>query len=515
MKELLSKHKYIIYGFISALFPPLWCVLRAFSNGHSFFDVWFCGSNWQDELFYYQLTGGVVNNGVPQGYFGYNEGHARFLSFGTWSPLLLIYWALWGLIFGWNILSPVLANLFLASLGLFLFVIIVKPQKENIAIMLVLLSFLTPFSRFIMSCMPEVPSAFTMLMAMALWFSCRDEYKAPKMTVSYIFFVLAVLMRPYFIVFMLIPFLYEIRRGKRKWFIPILVSVFALILYVVETALWSSPYFFSAVRSDWITTFFTSGFKAGIGHLVETITDFSAQIMAEFWPGLRYGRGGSAYYGVFMAFIVIWLVLAVIDSIYKRNDLVFSLSYLLLSLGMLMAIILMYQIGEGSKHLFIFILLGVMNVSMRQFNRSTVISSLIITLMFTFVFIYKGTSNYHYHVTYKSDGYDYVEDISRQLEGKMQLSKGINWDNTVIWVSADYIEETDEYSETLWRMLYALPPGYGLNICSAEYVNLNIDSLKSGYIATVPGGTVEKNLLAGNPREVARNEYFVMYDIRK
>ena len=113
MRSFYSKHLRFINAFLLALIPVTVCLLRALVAKRSLFDVWFCGSNWQDELYYWQLTNDVVHYGVPQGYFGFNESSAQILSFSAWSPFLLIFWVLPGLIFGWGFLSPVIFNIVL------------------------------------------------------------------------------------------------------------------------------------------------------------------------------------------------------------------------------------------------------------------------------------------------------------------------------------------------------------------------------------------------------------------
>ena len=212
--------------------------------------------------------------------------------------------------------------------------------------------------------------------------------------------------------------------------------------------------------------------------------------------------------------MIIFIVIGIKDLIMKRKNALFTFSYALILIGMLFALTMMYTLNEGARHLLIFIAAGCMILSVRDFDKTDIAVPVGCFLIFSWVFIYKGTDNYYYHVSFKDEGAEYVEDIALQAKDGMALSKGLSWDNTVIWVSLDYIPESDEYAETVWRMLYGLPEGYGLNICSADYVKDNIDDLKSRYIATVPGGTVEKELLGKDPELIAENEFFVLYRIR-
>lgn len=74
----------------------VYCLLR----GRGLGDIYLPASPWNDELFYYKLTENVISYGYPQGYFGFNESHGLYLSFAAWSPVLLLFWVVWGLFFG-------------------------------------------------------------------------------------------------------------------------------------------------------------------------------------------------------------------------------------------------------------------------------------------------------------------------------------------------------------------------------------------------------------------------------
>lgn len=514
MKRFYTRHERIINALVLALLPITLCILRALFDHKSLFDVWFCGSNWQDELFYYQMTSGVVHHGIPQGYFGYNENCAPYLSFGTWSPALLVFWAVWGVIFGWNIFSPVICNIVFLSVALFIFGWLVRPAKKNFVFLTLLLSSLTPLSRFMLSCMPEISAISLLIVMFSLWYASDKEYKKSLMIISYVLFVLGVLMRPYIIIFIIIPAAIEYRNRKISILTPIGVSFLALILYGFVTKAFSSPYFFSAVRTQWITDIFTKGLVEGLKSLFDTICLFGSEVAKLLWPGLRYGKGGDAYYGVAFAFALLFLLLSVKDIMGRPKKTLFTVSMFVSVVGMLFAIILMYQIMEGARHLLMFIVVCCIVLSMREMDKIDVGITILTLLALVWVFVYKANDDYYYRVSYKDEGIEYVENIADQLSENMVLEEGLTWDNTVIWVSVDYIPVEDTYQETVWRMLYGLPEGFALNICTADYVNENMEFLKAGYVATVPGGTVALALEERGAKVMAQNEFFVMYDIK-
>ena len=114
------------------LLPLGCCFMKCMSYGISISDIYLPNSLyiiWNDEVSYFKQIEGAVRYGLPQGYFGYNESRALSLSFGPWSPVLMIFYYVWGKIFGWTVMSPVLCNLCLMSVAMFLFAVLVKPKK--------------------------------------------------------------------------------------------------------------------------------------------------------------------------------------------------------------------------------------------------------------------------------------------------------------------------------------------------------------------------------------------------
>ena len=120
---------------LMALLPVVCCLVRTAAEGRSIGQVYLPSSEWNDELFYFKQVEGIVNYGFPRGYFGFNESHALELSFAAWSPVLVFPWILWGLLFGWNLMSPVICNIVLLTITMFVFVWLVKPTWKQLGIL--------------------------------------------------------------------------------------------------------------------------------------------------------------------------------------------------------------------------------------------------------------------------------------------------------------------------------------------------------------------------------------------
>ena len=100
--------------------------------------------------------------------------------------------------------------------------------------------------------------------------------------------------------------------------------------------------------------------------------------------------------------------------------------------------------------------------------------------------------------------------LEEQLADNMELSEGLSWDNTVIWLSYDQVD--GENVSAQWQQLYALPAGFGINHCSQDYVTDHFSSIRSRYIAAIPGGEVEKKLEDSGALFVAGNNNISVWD---
>ena len=160
-----------------ALIPVVCALVYPLLEGQSFSQIYLPASPWNDELFYYKLTENVLSYGYPQGYFGFNESHGLCLSFAAWSPVLLVFWVIWGFFFGWNLLSPMLCNIALLSLAMLFFALLVKPDRRQSIWIGILYGAFVPVTRFALSCIPE-PELFALFIVfLGLAAACRRTYR--------------------------------------------------------------------------------------------------------------------------------------------------------------------------------------------------------------------------------------------------------------------------------------------------------------------------------------------------
>lgn len=89
-----------------------------------------------DELFWYHQITAMVDSDMPLGYFGYNGTHAPHGTFGPWGIAILIPYALWGKIFGFDLYSMCIANVTMLGLALFFFALLARVKKKDLPYLL-------------------------------------------------------------------------------------------------------------------------------------------------------------------------------------------------------------------------------------------------------------------------------------------------------------------------------------------------------------------------------------------
>ena len=302
--------RYVTFGkaVFMAFLPLLCCLVYCAVQGRGIGEVYLPCSEWNDELFYFKQVEGIVNYGFPQGYFGFNESHALRLSFAAWSPVLVFPWILWGLLFGWNLMSPIICNLFLMTLACFFFVWLVRPTWRQLGVLAFLFCLFPLNVRYILSGMPEVIcfSLLILFYGIALNFLRRES--GWKLAALFGISGALTLMRPYMLLFMLLPAYLWMRR--KKW--VGLVGSGVLFAATLGGYAWikhylGAEYFTPLFFTDWITTFFREGIGAGIHNFFGTLYWKGKSFCRYTVEGFRSGLASGAFFGGYLAMTAVLL----------------------------------------------------------------------------------------------------------------------------------------------------------------------------------------------------------------
>lgn len=507
---------------IGALLPIVSCLVYCAMQGRSIGEVYLPGSEWNDELFYFKQVEAMVEYGYPLGYFGFNESHALKLSFAAWSPVLVFPWVLWGLIFGWNMLSPILCNILLMTLATALFMWLVKPTWKQTGILTLLFFLYTPFVRYMLSGMPEV-ICFSMLIVfygIAVSYLRRETYG--KIVWMLVLSGLLTLMRPYMLVFMLLPMAFWIKKNKR-WGITGSVAVAGVVgvTYILIKHYLGAEYFAPLFFTDWVTAFFEQGLFGGIRYFFGKLYWNGIGFLQHINSGIQDGLASGAFFSGYVVMMAVligqsiadfrrWRKSAKEEAVELRNILIVEAHLAFSFVAMLFALLLMYKLTEGSKHLLTFMAAGVFVISLmrtRFYKKAVLIGA-----VFAYFYTYMAVDPYDYQVPFvEADRQEQVMDWEAVFAEELEIrNENVpNYGNTIIWVFSDMVDGKSVTNK--WQLLYGLPRGFGISCCMRDYVVANFDHLESRYISTVSGGKIDARCRDEGWQEIARDADMVVY----
>ncbi len=511
--------------------PILCCAVYCAVQGRTLGEVYLPESEWNDELFYYKQVEGIIRYGYPLGYFGFDESHALRLSFAAWSPVLVFPWILWGVLFGWNLMSPVVCNIVLMTLACFLFVWLAKPAWKQLGILALLFCLYTPFVRYMLSVMPEVICFSLLILFYGLAINYLRKEALYKLVLLFALSGLMTLMRPYMLLFLLLPVFFWIRKSGWKGLCGSGVVVAAVLgAYACIKHYLGAEYFTPLFFTDWVTAFFEQGFFGGIRYTLSKLYYMGAAFWGHMLQGFRTGLASGAFFGGYLVMMLVLLGQSAVDfRKWKRagaegeqdatggsrrreiaSRLIIETHLAMSFVAMLFALLLMYKLTEGSKHLLTFMAAGVFVVAMMEtrFYKKAVL----IGVTFAYFYTYKAVDPYDYQVPFAR------EERQVQLEKwegifdegiRLERAAAPGFDNVVMWVFADITEQGSK--NTAWQVLYALPEGCGISCCMREYVLANFDSLQCRYLVTVSGGEIDGLCERAGYEELGRDSEVVFY----
>ncbi len=547
----------LLKALLLALVPVLCCVAYCAAQGRWIWEVYLPSSQWNDELFYYKQVEGILSHGYPQGYFGFNESHALKLSFAAWSPVLVFPWVIWGLLFGWNLASPVLCNIFLLSLACFLYVWLVRPSWRQLGMVALLFGLYNNFARYMLSGMPEA-ICFAMVI---LFYGAAVNYlrrrKSYKLVVLFAMSCTMTLMRPYLILFLLLPCWLWILGSRRGRWLRVLGSAAilgaTLGLYGAINHYLGAEYITPLFYTDWIQAFFRQGVLGGLRFTFEKLLTKGSEYMDYAKQGLRtVNTTGAVYAGYLLCLFALAVQCAGDWAAYRSSgkgldrssgkgldrhpgeDLdrhpgagdspqgaaagwaVARAHLAFCFLTMLPALLLMYKTIEGSRHLLTFMaaLIFLIPLAEKGAWRRTACVAACLGAAFAYLYIYRAADPYDYQVAYmQEERRASLEEWERVFDESLVLDREDvpNYRNVVIWVQNDVIEDAPVY--TAWQLLYMLPEGFGINCCTREYVLEHVGSLRSRYLCGPVGGEIERLCEENGYRQLYTDGEMALYEI--
>lgn len=504
---------------LMSLLPVVCCLVYCAMQGRSIAEVYLPCSEWNDELFYYKQVEGIVSFGYPQGYFGFDESHALKLSFAAWSPVLVFPWIIWGLLFGWNMMSPIICNIVLMTAACFLFVWLVRPSWKQEGVTALLFCLYTPFVRYMLSVMPEVICFSLLILFYSLAANYLNREKTYKLALLFALSGLLTLMRPYMLLFMLLPAFFWWRKcgwrglaGSAAVFAAVLAVYWAIKHYL------GAEYFAPLFFTDWVDAFFERGLWGGMRYTLGKLYYMASSFKGHTIQGFRTGLASGAFFAGYLIMMMVLLAQSLKDFLSLRRQRAKATPQLILEshlafsfVAMLFALLLMYKLTEGSKHLLTFMAAGVFVIGTMEtkFYKKAMVTG----VTFAYFYSYMALDPYDYQAPFAEEQrVAQVENWQEALAEALTLDteSAPGYDNSVIWVLWDQSSESSN-TAMRWQLLYALPEGFGISCCRPEYVMEHFDGLQSRYIATLAGGEVDMRCRSAGYVEIKRDEEVALY----
>ena len=182
--------------------------------------------------------------------------------------------------------------------------------------------------------------------------------------------------------------------------------------------------------------------------------------------------------------------------------------------AMIIALILMYKMKEGSKHLLTFMAMGVFVLSGMEtkfYKKSMFFAALCV-----YLYSMKATDPIDYQICFSTPErvakVEYWEEIFEKELCLIETDTP-NYDDVMIWVFSDMVDKEKQVI-TDWQILYGVPSGFGISCCYDAYVVENFGELQSKYITIPVGGNIQELCEEKGLRLLGQDESVCVYQLR-
>ena len=452
-----DKCKRCVLYVVLAIIPIIgaWVLLLKYNIHVSALSIF--NSQWNDELSYYKQIEGIMRYGMPQGYFGYNESKAMIGTYGPWSPVLLIPYAIIFRIIGLGTYKILLVNLVLCSLTLIGITHLLELNWMPAISIAGLFAANANIIRYTMSISPEI-----IIMLGTLWMICflykYENSSDDKYYWAYIAIMTYLsLSRGYYVIFGVAGIF--IAKRKRVKLITALIAICTAIAYLLIIHFFCSPYFRSLVNTDLMKLLFTSPKL-----FVKESSDIIIDGFSKTFKSILEIKNRDAFGGVYYFFSYVVIILLMFGGILKKckTAILGALSFLFI----ILSIWLLYDVDTGTRHL-MGGALGLISVFLIILSFGNIQRGIVTIAIWGTV----ALLTFYCETDFVIKPPIVDEKLEREIDkADIQLAYSDNrWDNTVIWsIDCDY------------RYLYCLPKGVGINLCTNEYVMKN--DVNSKYV---------------------------------
>lgn len=502
IKRGMDKHKTLFIA-IFLLIVPVICVLLTLVADGVTLQSFRLPHATNDELVYYHQVDSVLKYGIPQGHFGYSETHANYLSFGAWSPVLLINYLILGVLFGWSAIKAVIYNIIMISVAMFLFGILAKPNVRQTLFIALFYAINTYITRNVLTVIPEVTCYFYVIVFIGLSYSCFRENRLWKRMFLLMIAILLSWMRPYYLLLFIVYAFFSYKQYKWKSLpasgIAILIGLFGYRFIFNNFCGKPSSTF---IKSSWLDGF-QYDFLHGVFHAMHSIFKGIRTYFLFVRSFFIEAQDGKNFFLLLVCIVIFVLLLFYCNENRSSDQYLWRFFWLLSLCAMIVAVSLFFPGEAADRHIAEFVIMSMFVIAMESGEKRTGVLLLGIALIFSAILVPIGRRNYATDIQIET-----VEDAKIQLAENMPLdyTGEASWNNTVDWIFIDGYEVD-------WKMLFALPSGYAVNLCFSDWF-LQQETYQSRYVATINDGAVEARCVMLGGKKIADYGGIVIYRIK-
>lgn len=494
------------------LFPILVCALHCLHLGGNLGDVYLANSQNNDDLFYFKQAESIIEYGIPQGFFGFNESHAANLSFAAWSPLTLIIWAIWGKIFDWSISSYYWCNIIFHSLAFAFFVWQVKPKAKQMLAAGILIGLFPGFSKYTLSCLVETHMISYMVFFYGMALGYAKEAKIWKLVGMFLLGGFLTCIRPYLVLLIILPGIFVFM--KKKW-VGIVITgtsgALSVAGYFAISKHLTAAYFTPLFDKSIFTRFIDEGFYAGARYIFYECLRWAQSLGDYMKQSFTTGKFMGSNYCVLFLLCVLLLVMFIGYARKKKQLYVVIYGHYICTalISVTALLVIMHKINEGSRHIIPFIIVGFILVSFMK-NWTKAWRPAIVALLILFLFYYYPDDGQDYQIPLRTQERYEEQQAWNELVKDIPISANApSYENTVIWTFSDRVDGNVCHMD--WHPMLAMPAGMGISCCQVEYIENNWDTLQSRYIITDDGGQVSSMCEDAGYEVIAEYDGTILY----
>ncbi len=499
-KETVGKR---ILQIITVLTPLLSVLLVLFITGHNC-DFGILVPAWNDETGWFSQVAAMLEYGSPLGYYGYNGSHAAIGTFGPWGVAPLVPYYLFGSIFGWNLYSMTIANIFFLCCAIGIFILLTKPDCKQLVSIIIMYFCLNITIGYSMTSMSEsLRYSVGICLLGLLIFLARHILPAEKFSVKqyiiiaaaglFIFYAINV----YLIFALALPVYLWIVFSKLNWKIRIPICVVGTLLIAFAAnylvSLVTAPYVSDSTLGSIASIFSQQGFYKGIVAMGNIL--FTNLQTVNLFSQSQNGETLAWFFFKYIA-VIFYLLYKVFPLSRKNETNWFRFISLYLLLGFLIGYCLLYTgsnwtLCRGINTGFTLFLLLLCLHKELQLKKIIILLTLVSTM-----------SNYSYFSSLLTEREASAAKLEPLETERKNISKvltlnpeGTEWENTIAC-----------YGDSGVSILY-LPVGMGLNSIFDGQSNK-----EAKYVLVTQGSreAILQKLLSGNHEIIYENKEFLL-----